>query len=470
MAIKARGIYERKGVREYAHWMNNLPQDRVVKDEVMFRALRKIGYEAEFDPASYFDIKQLWSALENYSSEDLLTEDFLRSDPISNRALKRTYAQFACKGQKLKVLDDFNEIYKVIQKDTSAGLPYMTKKAEAFPLAYSRFVDVLKGSKAFNPCLAQFRTQRGNKTRLVWAYPLDATIAESRFAYSLIEYYKNNETPMTLGLYKNQIGARLQNVAGRYIYQLDYSKFDGTISKQLIKMAFGIFRTHFNLDDEQYTNFKQVESYFIHTPIVMPDGKLYVGKEKGVPSGSYFTNLVDSIVNYFLIEYINIKFKMSVPKDSILVMGDDSVFASNVKVSFDEIKNTLSRFGIIVNTVKSRISDHKDSVHFVGFDWKGGVPDKKFSEVLKSLVYPERYRKFDDAERHVRAMFTQAALLSREAFILLSKRYPNEKRKLLFTNAPGSGGYLSSYSEYMDKYVHSGNRYSYFTLGGHYFL
>lgn len=69
--------------------------------------------------------------------------------------------------------------------------------------------------------------------------------------------------------------------------------------------------------------FEIIEDYFIHTPIVMPDHHIYYGKKHGVPSGSYFTQIVDSIVNVIIAGTISAKFNMYINKSDIYVLGDD---------------------------------------------------------------------------------------------------------------------------------------------------
>jgi len=49
-----------------------------------------------------------------------------------------------------------------------------------------------------------------------------------------------------------------------------------------------------------------LKNYFVHTPIRMANGECYK-KRNGIASGSYFTQLVGSVANAILMNYVSIK-------------------------------------------------------------------------------------------------------------------------------------------------------------------
>jgi len=89
----------------------------------------------------------------------------------------------------------------------------------------------------------------------------------------------------------------------QYVYSLDFSKFDSTVPARMIDDAFRVARTHLDLDSKEMDVWRRYVNDFIHSRIIAPDGNVYQ-KHKGVPSGSAFTSVIDSIVNLILVSYM----------------------------------------------------------------------------------------------------------------------------------------------------------------------
>ena len=107
----------------------------------------------------------------------------------------------------------------------------------------------------------------------------------------------------------------------------DLSKYDKLISEFLIRLGFSILRILIEPDepdsaDESVRDL--IIDYFINTPVVvLPNGR-FTEIKGNVSSGSYFTQLIDSVVNYVTSIYVQLKvFGKWYPKN---VLGDDSIF------------------------------------------------------------------------------------------------------------------------------------------------
>lgn len=442
-----RGPFRRKGVDEYVSRMSK-PREAAIYDSTVTQILANAGYVIPEDPASLYDPSQLWDQLERYCTPDVKLEEdeFLRS------AIRKAYRAFGYRENygKLSILENEGDILKAIKLEKSAGI-YMTDKASAWPRGWTRSLDVISGLKKPNPCLAGVRTQRGNKTRLVWMYPLEMTILEAKFARPLIECFKNIRTPMPYSLRRYQLGARLSyTMIERNNVSLDFSKFDSSVPSWLIKKAFKILGTWFDFNEDTAKVFDKIQYYFINTPLVMIDGHLYHGKNHGVPSGSYFTQLIDSIVNYIIITAAMQKYKLHHHEGRVHVLGDDSVFSTNVSVNLNELKSYFATFGFNLNVTKSAVTKVSEPYHFVGFEWFRGSPNRDLDKSLLSMTQPEKWRmKSEDRVKEIsRAMrlVLEMSTLGGNLYEVIKSINPSQPRNHLYLEPENRG--LTDYMRY----------------------
>lgn len=393
--LKDKGPFRRVALKSYISQMNT-PNPKVVFDDHVAELIKVQGFDWEEDPRSIYDPQQLYTALERYA-----TDQVEHWDVHLEYGFRKAYKIFAKPrtGKHIQPLQGTDVITEALKLSKSSGLPLMVKKADSLVYSFDREDQIRRGLKAPNPCVAYKRTQKGNKTRLVWGYPLEMTIMEARFARPLIDHFKVRRTPMAFGMTTCELGAYIHN---RFEQQpgvsvcLDYSKYDSTISAEMIRRAFTILATWFEKEKQELYGWETIIKYFIHTPIVMPDGHLYVGKNHGVPSGSYFTQLIDSVVNVALCYALSSRFGFEFSERGVFVMGDDSIMRIRGKFSLPEMAAYLREFGLILHEdEKSRVGEN----HFVGAVWEKGKPNSPLDELTKKAVYPEQFRVYGEKSR-----------------------------------------------------------------------
>jgi hypothetical protein len=243
----------------------------------------------------------------------------------------------------------------------------------------------------------------GPKQRLVWGYPQSITLAEAQFARPLINAFVAKRSPMAFGKLRFQLSAEMTTILNAHCrYGFDMSRFDASVSPRLIKMAFAVLSHNFDLSPQKRREWNMVRDYFIHTPILMPDGNVYI-KHRGVPSGSYFTQLVDSVVNFFIIQYAYMKIVgRLLPLDKIRVLGDDSLFSSNVAISMKHFRDTLETVGFTLNIAKSCVAINDSKVEFLGHVWNHGLVDRDPRLIAQRMIYPERHSDEADPRQRIR--------------------------------------------------------------------
>lgn len=423
---RSKGPYRRPEVKQWCNFLNSIKPNVVISDNLARQELAEIGYFPSVNPASYFSIDQLWDSFRQYDLGPNPDSNVFYNNSHFAKAISLAFKLFANFGDKLEPISEPLELYSVINKEASAGLPTRERKEVAFPKSYMRMQDVISGKRALHPCLCQFRTQRKldafgkpvGKTRSVFAYPLDATLLEAKYFYPINERILKRRTPYSGGISRAALGSRLTStLRKKYIYEFDYSRFDSSIPVGLIRICFEIFKTWFHVSE--HANLNLIFQYFINTPLVMPDGNLYVGKAKGVPSGSCFTQLVDSIVNFIVCIAVDSKFNLGVSWYETHVVGDDSIFTSNQYIEIEAISRFVQNFGFTINASKSRLIVTGQRFHFVGFYFVHGLMTKPIEEVLTSAVYTERHRKVDNEDEHVGDVFREIGLLSLDSVPVL---------------------------------------------------
>lgn len=284
---------------------------------------------------------------------------------------------------------------KTLKNSTNSGLPFFTKKGLVKPLYASS--SHLANTKSFYPSVLFTRTQEGNKTRDVWGYCMAATIFESRYYRPLLDYQKKLSWRSAL-LGPNDVDRRVTDLVnssllrGSYLLSIDFSKYDASISGKLINYAFGYVKSLFQRDF--HNEIDTIKDFFYSGGIVTPDG--IISGNHGVPSGSTFTNEIDSIVQYLI--STNSKY---IFKENMQIQGDDGVYCvskDNVPFVFDSFTDQ----GLEVNRDKSIISDRYCtylqkyySPNYRNYDGLIGGIYPVYRALLR-IVYQERWTDFED--------------------------------------------------------------------------
>lgn len=344
---------------------------------------------AERDNKSVYDPQKQFDGLARYVGGN----DWHIDERAFSLACSVTMKAFGSHGLKLDPLLSFDDLLSTIDGSKSSGAPLFSSKGEVYSRDYDLMLRIRDGSRVPPPCVAFHRVQhglQGPKQRLVWGYPQSMTLLEAQFARPLINHFLKKRSPMAFGLHRHQVGSRLVRIENRSCrVTMDYSGFDSSVNPRLIDFAFGVLKTYFN--EEHRGVMDKLINYFIHTPILMPDGLVY-RKHRGIPSGSYFTQLVGSIINYLSIQYAFIRLLggPALP-DQILVLGDDSVFGTDGRVSLGHLAQVVGELGLKMSEAKSGVTRFGEPLHFLGHYWQKQVVDRPMDETVKRMVFPERW-------------------------------------------------------------------------------
>lgn len=295
----------------------------------------------------------------------------------------------------------FTRAFNSLKANTAAGLPTLGKKFEwrekfrgflneKYPNQdlesqltsyYDDYQDVVI------PCLLFTRTQEGDKTRNVWGFPAQNVVKEQRFYLPLLTHQKSLKWRSALTDADNvdHMVTELMNAAnasGEQIVSIDFSTYDNSVKRDLARVAFRYISWMF--DDKYHDEIQNLEIGFSTIPIVTPDG--VITGWHGVPSGSTFTNEVDSIVQYC------VAVASGVIGRHAQIQGDDGLYTTN---NPDKLFKTFKDHGLNVNEDKSDVSNEYctflQKLYHPSFRLADGVIPGVYSSyrALMRLVYPE---------------------------------------------------------------------------------
>ena len=349
---------------------------------------------------SQVDGPELFTALARYS---IKTGSRTTNKASYQRALTRVRAIFAS-----------SSFWAVKPNPLSEGeIPFQGRKSSGFPLMSKKETDEVRGLKEASrlvrtqrrcpPCVAAVRVQQkatGPKTRLVFAYPMSMTLIEGMFAPIVIDRIK---TSVKCVSYADGLADTGQMTAdarrSKYILETDFSAFDATIPEFMIRDCFDILRAGFLLNEFDELAWDTMVNYFINTPILMPDGNVYI-THRGVPSGSWFTNIIDSMVNLLSIFYAQDRSGVE-GYVRAHVLGDDAIIGTENPVDLKQWSRFASELGLCMSPDKSKVavySDHSrmnytaDVPYYLGRYWtEAGAWYRPIHITLARLLYHERY-------------------------------------------------------------------------------
>jgi hypothetical protein len=311
-------------------------------------------------------------------------------DPcLLNAAFEKVRRMFKIDGLKALPLTEVP-----YESSANSGLPWLSKKADVYPQAVRRAMALQKRDNlAPQPVVLFHRGKNETEARYVNGYPMEMSLIEGRFFYPYQQAVIQHHTPYAGGRFDFETAALINEVRvkSRFVAELDYSKFDTSIPTLLSSMAFSIIEDSFDMDEQDRRDWNRITRYFHTSPLLAPDGYIYTGRRHGVPSGSCFTQVIDSIVNAICLEYI--ARRMAFRPTRYLVLGDDVVLGVDRPVDLKVIATTLHELGITLNVDKSEVKTPNESIHFLGHDWRNMIATRPIMETLVRLVTPERLRK-----------------------------------------------------------------------------
>lgn len=233
-----------------------------------------------------------------------------------------------------------------------------------------------------------------HKTRMVSMIDLMVIIAELVFAKPIqmymasVPWYAGGKD-LDTGV--SRILTHMRTVYGHWV-SLDYSAFDQSISAWLIHDAFDIIKSAFvTLNEEQEAIFKLIEHDFIEKDFILGDEIIH--SVKGVPSGSMFTQIVDSIVNRLV---ITTYLKSISEKGEMIVMGDDNLVYTYKALNVEHLADYVRKnFGMTINASKTCNGNTFDHPTFLSCEWR---PEGRYREphvLISKMLYPERERTYE---------------------------------------------------------------------------
>lgn len=282
------------------------------------------------------------------------------------------------------------EAYDKLKKSTNSGLPFYAKKGEVLPI-YKRNLDALIARK--DPAICFTRTQESWKTRNVWGYPMADTIVEMLFYVPFLVLEKTMPYRAAL-LGPDDVAERMTNLLLRaqredkILYSVDFAGFDSSVYFKYIIKAFEYVKSCFH--HCYHAMLDEICLRFYTIALATPTGILR-GKH-GVPSGSTWTNAIDSIVQ--------VGIALATGFISIFdcqVQGDDGVYIMS-RENLRAFEQAFIHAGLKLEKSKSAISSKyisfcQNIYHIDNIDPKTGVVGGVYSvyRALNRLVYMERY-------------------------------------------------------------------------------
>uniref|UniRef100_A0AB38ZJS9 RNA-dependent RNA polymerase n=1 Tax=Crocidura lasiura ribovirus 19 TaxID=3139497 RepID=A0AB38ZJS9_9VIRU len=255
----------------------------------------------------------------------------------------------------------FNDVLEDVANSSSPGyyyrqLGFRTKRSviETCPNRLRYYAHMIKTGKLRCPrpltivsSVSSKIVEGKRKDRVAWIYPVEVSAIEAMFERSLALWKPADYEPKPETHHGEWCGTILA-------WDSDFSRFDSTVPQWLVEYALDVIESRLRFDEYitgekpyKATSLQRlwqfIRHYFVHTPFLL-DGKVHT-KRHGVPSGSRFTNVVDTIISSAVLSYLHATNECNA---RVITYGDDG---HNKFCTCDPsavVKGALQAFGMLL--------------------------------------------------------------------------------------------------------------------------
>jgi len=264
----------------------------------------------------------------------------------------------------------------LFQTDTNLGFPKCSTNQEDVQLHYEESYRIMEAgfplSAASNyPSVGTTRSQAAglnqwSKCRALSMYCRTVANLEKQFQVTLHSVFRDMDTFCALkGQSRvDKVVSQIIESAPGEILSVDFTNFDASVPFDVLTRVFAIMRSWFVKESEQHWRF--VEEAFMRSGMFLPDGSYRDGSERtgGVPSGSVFTNQVDSLANFWVFNYAAHRDGGQVLR--ALLMGDDGVYTFRGVSSIASLSQILlDELGMVIKMDPAKNLVSKEQVRFL---------------------------------------------------------------------------------------------------------
>lgn len=344
--------------------------------------------------------------------------------------------------EKLFGQKDYNQTFiENINKSASSGYPLFKKKGLIASKLISDAISLSLNPKHFDfndfPSTVGFRTQLRKsfdkilvKIRIMYPITGAITLIESSFVSPFIEHFQTVKSFYAIGHTGREMGNILKNnfQNSSNIISLDVDSYDQNMINEVIIMAFYILRKQLYLTKFQEILFENCMLYFMKSIVSYKIGKDNVAfyiKQKGIPSGSTFTNLIGTLCHAIIIEYIS----PNSTKNNAQICSDDNIFhfSGNLKKL---VKTYEYAFNLVISKQKTKVYKDPRRLSFLGYIWLNYNRHIDPILALNQCVWHSSFRKDLDKYERELARCASTLLNGKNGIFLFKRLFPDVMNNL----------------------------------------
>jgi len=231
------------------------------------------------------------------------------------------------------------------------------------------------------------------KVRSVFGEPFHTILIEGLSAAPLMDWFATHTTFFTIGFNPlERVPEIIKAHAALHgiTYCIDWSMFDATVHEWEINFAFDLLKSMLTFPNRiSEICFEATRLLFIHRKIIAPNGNIYM-KHAGIPSGSYFTILIGSIVNFIRINYLFKKTTGEFPR-RVDCQGDDSVttISATFNVGAGALAHESAVMHWIIHPEKQEITTIMEDIVYLNRSISAGYNVRDRNRAIRLACFPE---------------------------------------------------------------------------------